>query len=108
MSDHFYVYILTNKSRTLYIGYTNDLYERVIEHRQKKGTAFTARYNINKLLYWETYGCDRDALDEEKQLKGWTRAKKIDLINMMNPTWRDLSEGWENRRSVRAGYHFNS
>jgi len=97
--SHYYVYIMNNKSRTLYIGYTNDLFCRVMEHKQKTLAGFTSRYNINKLLYWETYENSQVALKREKQLKGWTRAKKIALIEVMNPDWQDLSEDWEKRKN---------
>lgn len=100
MTSHFYVYILSNKSKTLYIGYTNDLFGRVMEHKQKTVAGFTSRYNIGKLMYWETYEAMQVALKREAQLKGWTRAKKIALIELMNPDWRDLSEGWDKRRSL--------
>ena len=97
--NHYYVYIMSNKSRTLYIGYTNDLFSRVMEHKQKIVAGFTSRYNINKLLYWETYENSQVALKREKQLKGWTRAKKTALIEVMNPDWQDLSEDWEKRKN---------
>jgi putative endonuclease len=75
-----YVYIATNKSRTLYIGVTNNLERRLWEHKQKTGSKFAARYNITRLVYYEEFADIRDAIAREKQLKGWRRDKKIDLI----------------------------
>ena len=86
----YYVYILTNKSHTLYIGVTSDLIRRLHEHKQKYAEGFTKRYNINKLLYVEEYPLARDAIGREKQLKGWSRKKKIELIKTINPTFREL------------------
>jgi putative endonuclease len=90
----YYVYLLTNRSRTLYTGVTNDLTRRVYEHRQKMVPGFTQKYNIDRLVYFEESADVRDAIAREKQIKGWTRAKKIVLIESMNPEWQDLSEGW--------------
>lgn len=94
MGDYF-VYILTNKNRsTLYIGVTNDLVRRVWEHRNKALPGFTADYSLNVLLYHETFPEPRSAIVREKQLKGWRREKKVNLIQSLNPRWADLSEGW--------------
>jgi putative endonuclease len=90
----FYVYIMTNKSRTLYTGVTNDLERRVYEHKHKLVEGFTARYNIKLLVYYEACEDIRAAIAREKQIKGWLRAKKIALIESMNPGWNDLSEEW--------------
>jgi putative endonuclease len=89
-----YVYIATNRSRTLYIGVTNDLERRMWEHRQKVGSEFAAKYSITQLVYYETFDDIRDAIAREKVLKGWRRDKKIDLIEDDNPLWEDLSEDW--------------
>jgi putative endonuclease len=89
-----YVYIATNRSRTLYIGVTNNLERRMWEHRQKVGSKFAAKYNITQLVYYETFDDIRDAIAREKVLKGWRRDKKIDLIEDDNPLWEDLSEDW--------------
>ena len=88
------VYIMASKSRTLYIGVTNDLERRVIEHKRKLIPGFTEKYNINRLVYLENCGDIRAAIAREKQMKGWLRAKKVGLIIAKNPTWKDLSEGW--------------
>jgi putative endonuclease len=88
------VYILTNLSRTLYTGVTNDLVRRIYEHKQKIVPGFTQKYNVNQLVFYEETGDVNAAIAREKQIKGWTRAKKIALIESMNPEWKDLSDGW--------------
>jgi putative endonuclease len=90
--DRFYIYILTNVSRTLYIGVTNDLVRRVYEHREKKIPGFAATYNTTQLVYFEEAAHPQVAIAREKQLKGWRRARKIALISAANPTWRDLAD----------------
>ncbi len=87
----YYVYIMTNKSRTLYTGVTNDLARRVYEHKQKLLPGFTSKYNITKLVYFEATEDVYAALNREKQIKGWLRDKKIALIEAANPDWKDLS-----------------
>ncbi len=90
----YYVYIMTNRSRTLYVGVTNDLGRRVYEHKHKLVPGFTSKYNMTQLIYYETT-CDvKAALAREKQIKGWLRSKKIALIESANPSWSDLSERW--------------
>lgn len=89
----FYVYILSNQRQgTLYIGVTNNLERRVTQHKGKLVEGFTTRYGVDKLMYYEIYGDVRDAIEREKQLKGWTRKKKIALLEKENVQWRDLSE----------------
>jgi putative endonuclease len=88
---NYYVYILTNRSRTLYIGMTNNLKRRVYEHKNKLIPGFTERYNITMLVYAEQTSDVHAALAREKQLKGWIRRKKIELIESANPNWNDLS-----------------
>ncbi|MEK7397475.1 MAG: GIY-YIG nuclease family protein [Candidatus Poribacteria bacterium] len=90
----YYVYIMTNKSKTLYTGVTNDLIRRIYEHRNHLVKGFTDKYNITKLVYYEATNNVISAIEREKQIKGWLRKKKIDLIESMNPEWKDLSEGW--------------
>ncbi|WP_269546327.1 GIY-YIG nuclease family protein [Coleofasciculus chthonoplastes] len=90
----YYVYIMTNRSKTLYTGVTNDLYRRVYEHKQKLIPGFTQKYNINRLVYYQETSDIREAIAREKQIKGWLRAKKIALIESINPQWRDLSADW--------------
>lgn len=99
MKDY-YVYIVTNKSWTLYTGVTNDLTRRVWEHKHKWTKGFTSRYRIGKLAYFEQFGDVRDAIAREKQIKGWTRAKKWALVQAANPTWKDLSAGWHEARDA--------
>ncbi len=92
--NQYYVYIMTNRSDTLYTGVTNDIYRRVCEHKQKLTKGFTAKYNISMLVYCETTDDVQSAIRRENQIKGWVRAKKIALIESVNPQWRDLSDGW--------------
>ena len=89
----YYVYILTNKSNNvLYIGMTNDIKRRVYEHKNKLLEGFTSKYNVNKLVYLECTNDVNSAIEREKILKKWSRIKKLNLIEMQNPTWQDLSE----------------
>jgi putative endonuclease len=90
----YYVYIMTNKSGTLYTGVTNDLLRRVYEHKHKLIPGFTSKYNITCLVYYEATADIRAAIAREKQIKGWLRSKKIALIESVNPTWKDLSAEW--------------
>ena len=91
MDRQYYVYIMTNKSnRVLYTGVTNNLKRRAYEHREKLIKGFTKRYNINKLVYYDICRDVGNAILREKQIKGGSRAKKIELVNRMNPDWRDL------------------
>ena len=85
---------MTNNSKTLYIGVTNDLQRRIYEHKNKLVEGFTKRYNITKLVYYETTNSIESAIKREKQLKNWKRAWKIELIESMNKDWDDLSEEW--------------
>ncbi len=89
----FYVYIMANRSKTLYVGMTNNLERRVAEHRAGLST-FTSMYGITKLVYYEAANEARAAITREKEIKGWLRAKKIALIEADNPEWDDLSETW--------------
>lgn len=93
----YYVYILSNqRNGTLYIGVTNDLFKRTFQHKLKADkTNFTARYNTDKLVYYETYQYVQEAIIREKQLKKWNRQWKIALIEKTNPTWQDLFKVWE-------------
>ncbi len=89
--DRYYVYIMSNASRTLYIGMTNDLVARVWQHKQREGDGFTARYNVTQLVYFEEAAHPQVAIAREKELKNWRRARKVALVSEANPTWRDLS-----------------
>ena len=90
----YYVYIMTNKSRTLYTGVTSDLGRRVYEHKRKLVPGFTSKYRITQLVYFEVTQDIYAAIAREKQIKGWLRGKKIALIESVNPEWKDLSIGW--------------
>ena len=93
MDRQYYVYIMTNKSNTvLYAGVTSNIERRCYEHREKLIEGFSKRYNIVKLVYYETTNDIVVALKREKQIKAGSRAKKIQLINGMNPSWIDLSK----------------
>jgi len=90
-----YVYILTNWSnKVLYTGVTNNLERRLYEHKNKSVKGFTEKFNINKLVYFDSTTDIKAAIAREKQIKGWTRNKKNDLIESINPQWNDLSENW--------------
>jgi putative endonuclease len=91
---YYYVYIITNRSKTLYVGVTNNLLRRIWEHKQGAGSAFAARYRLDRLVYYERLIDVRRAIAREKQIKGLLRIKKIALIVSTNPTWRDLSAEW--------------
>jgi putative endonuclease len=94
VSRTYYVYIMAIKSRTLYTGVTDNLERRVFQHRAKLLPGFTARYNIDPLVYFDATGDVLAAIAREKQIKGWSRAKKIALIESVNRDWKDLSAGW--------------
>jgi putative endonuclease len=87
----FYVYILTNNYHTVfYVGMTSELQARIYQHKEKVVPGFTKRYNVDKLVYYEEIADSLSAIKREKQIKGGPRQKKIDLINSLNPEWRDL------------------
>ncbi|WP_430468073.1 GIY-YIG nuclease family protein [Winogradskyella ouciana] len=91
----YYVYILSNKKNgTLYVGVTNDLERRMVEHKSKLVEGFTSKYSLTKLMYFEPYQYVYDAIKREKQLKNWNRQWKIDLIEKDNINWIDLSIDW--------------
>jgi|SRR5712691_2806382 len=93
VAKQYFVYILTNKSHTvLYVGVTSDLMKRIYQHRMKLVRGFTSRYHVDKLGYFEVFDDAYTAISREKQIKGGSRAKKLDLINSMNPQWNDLYE----------------
>jgi putative endonuclease len=87
---NFFVYILSNRSHVLYIGITNNLCRRILEHRKQLPGSFTARYRIDRLVYFERYQYVNNAIAREKELKHWTRAQKVALIESTNPTWEEL------------------
>ena len=92
MQKQYYVYIVTNKSNTvLYTGVTSDLQKRIYEHKNKLIPGFTAKYNVNKLIYHDSFYSPQEAISAEKKIKGWVRIKKINLIKQFNPEFKDLS-----------------
>jgi putative endonuclease len=99
--DRYFVYIMTNVSRTLYTGVTNNLVRRIYEHKNKIIPGFTSRYNITELVYFEETSDVQAALTREKEIKGWRRAKKSQLIASVNPKWLDLSSKWHEDEILR-------
>ena len=94
--NSYYVYILTNwKGNVMYIGVTNDLVRRLSEHKNELVEGFTKQYHVHKLVYYEETSDVRAAIEREKQLKKWARAKKNALVETINPEWKDLSEEWD-------------
>ena len=93
--NKYYVYILSNKRNgTLYIGLTNDIERRMLEHKNKIHKGFTLKYDVTKLIYFEGFESYNDAYTRERQLKKWRRIWKLALIEKGNPDWNDLSVGW--------------
>jgi len=90
----YYVYIMASRSLTLYTGVTGDIYRRALQHKAGEIDGFTKKYNIDRLVYYETFKYVNNALAREKQIKAWTRAKRLALIKTMNAAWQDLAEGW--------------
>jgi len=90
----YYVYILANKTKRLYTGVTNNLLRRVYEHKHGLVPGFTKRYSLTRLVYFEATKDVLAAITREKRIKGWLRAKKIALIESVNPQWKDLSADW--------------
>lgn len=94
MEKNYWVYILSNQSRKLYVGVTNDLQRRVYEHKNKMVEGFTSRYNLTRLVWFDETDSVDEAIAYEKKIKGWKRCKKLELIEKNNPEWEDLAEGW--------------
>jgi putative endonuclease len=90
----YFTYIVASRSLTLYVGMTGNLQKRIFEHKRRVHPGFSATYNCDRLVWFERFAEVYEAISREKELKGWTRAKKIALIKGENPTWIDLSEGW--------------
>ena len=97
---HFYVYILSSKSRVLYTGITDDIYRRTWEHKNDINSGFTRDYKVHRLVYYEAFKYVNNAINREKKIKGWLRQKKIALIEAGNPTWEDLSASWFDGKQV--------
>ena len=90
----YYVYILSSRSRNLYTGITNNIARRVWQHREGRGSIFTQRYKIHRLVYFERHGEVWRAIAREKQIKSWTRERRVTLIETDNPNWNDLAARW--------------
>jgi putative endonuclease len=96
----FFVYILASRSHQFYVGFTNSMHRRIKEHRAYTNGAYTARYNIDRLVYYEHHQYVLNAIAREKELKDWSRKKKIALVESINPTWQDLSLEWDDPSPV--------
>ncbi|MCU1306404.1 MAG: excinuclease subunit [Acidobacteriaceae bacterium] len=90
----FCVYIMSSRSRNLYTGVTNNLHRRAWEHKNHLIDGFTSRYNIDRLVYYESFVTIAGAIAREKEIKAWRREKRVRLIEGMNPSWADLAEDW--------------
>jgi len=101
----YHVYIMCNVAKMLYTGVTGDLDTRIIQHKAKLSGGFTKKYNVHRLVYFEAFQDIRDAIAREKQIKGWLRAKKVALIESVNPEWKDLSPEWMPKAIARARCH---
>jgi putative endonuclease len=97
----YFVYVMASASKTLYTGMTNSLRRRVSEHKSKLTPGFAAKYNITRLVYFESFEDVRNAIEREKQIKAWTRAKRVSLIEFTNSKWDDLSREWAQPQEFR-------
>jgi putative endonuclease len=97
MKKTYFVYIMSNVSKMLYTGVTNDLEHRIFQHKTKEADGFTKKYNLHRLVYFEALGDIREAIAREKQIKGCLRRKKVALIESVNPDWKDLTPEWMNK-----------
>ena len=99
--NRYYVYIMASRSLNLYTGVTNSIYQRALQHKSGEIEGFTKKYNINRLVYYEMFEHIGSAIAREKQVKAWTRAKRLALIKSMNPTWQDLAEDWGGKAELQ-------
>lgn len=90
----YYVYIMANKSGSTYVGVTSDIERRALDHKRRKLEGFTKKYKIDLLVFFEEFQYVEDAIKREKQIKGWRKEKKRELVESLNPKWVDLSEDW--------------
>ena len=97
----YFVYIMANRSKTLYAGVTNSLIRRVREHKEGHGSGSTSKYKLDRLVYYERFEDVHRAIGREKQIKGWSRMKKIAVIVSVNPEWKDLSLEWYERHAFQ-------
>jgi putative endonuclease len=98
----YFVYIMTNRSKTLYTGVINNLVWRVRQHKGGAGSDFASKYKLDRLVYFERFQDDHNAIEREKLIKGWLPIKKIALIVSVNPAWKDLSEEWYERHQYQS------
>jgi putative endonuclease len=98
----FWVYILTSRTGTLYVGVTGFLDRRIMQHKMDTIKGFTEKYKVHRLVYYESFDHVANAISREKQLKHWRREKKIALIETTNPRWRDLAENWGREMRFRG------
>lgn len=101
----YFVYIMSNRSKTLYTGVTDSLIRRVREHKVGIGSKFTSKYKLDRLVHFERFEDIHRAIGREKEIKGWLRIKKIALIVSINPAWRDLSLEWYERHEFQPDDH---
>ena len=95
MKDHeYFVYIMSSNTGTLYTGMTNSVYRRALQHKREDVEGFASKYHCTRLVHYETFDDVHKAIGREKQIKGWTRTKKLALIESRNPRWQDLAEKW--------------
>ena len=94
MKRTYYVYLLSSYMKALYVGTTSNLEGRVRQHKEGVGSRHTSKYKTDRLVYYEQYGYVWDAIQREKQIKAWRRAKKVELIESRNPMWEDLAKDW--------------
>ena len=103
MSRHaYYVYIMASKSRVIYVGVTGFLMARALRHRAGEGGAFTRRYRVDRLVYFQSFYNIGDAIARETEIKKWRREKRVALIEERNPTWEDLAEGWGEQAGMQV------
>jgi putative endonuclease len=102
MERQYFVYIMSSRSRNLYTGVTNNLIRRTAEHKFGTVPGPTSKHKTHRLVYAESFTDIRVAISRERQVKSWRRAKKIALIETMNPTWKDLAEGWFPEQGLTA------
>jgi len=96
----YYIYILTNwNNKVMYVGVTNNLERRIYEHKHKLADGFTKKYNVDKLVYFDTTSDINVAIQREKQIKGWGRGRKNELVETVNEKWADLSDEWQEKDS---------
>src|SRR5258707_14960261 len=104
MEQHSYVYMMVSASRrALYTGVTTQLRKRVYEHKSNMIEGFTSKYKCHRLVYFEMFNHVKDAIEREKQIKGWRREKKDKLVETKNPFWKDLAEDWSVEELMHHG-----